>query len=177
MTDDLDAEIKIIQDRMHQSYIARLIADGLTLAEAEQRTDTALNALPAIPLPTFEELDGLPMSEAEKAKLVAWLMTDPPPELTNVIAVHDIVHTDDLAICTPKPGRPLPQGGWGTIVGVWADGGGYLVEFEAPWHVLELQRSDIMPDEPIDYVDMTDEQNASSMPGRLSPDSFSQDYH
>lgn len=182
MTDDLDAEIKFIQDRMRQHSIARFIAEGLTLADAEKRTDEALNAPPAIPLPTFEELDGPPMTESERAKLVAWLTTDPLPELTNVITVRDIVDTDDLAVCTPKAGCPLPQGSWGTIVGVWADGGGYLVEFEGPWYVLELQRRDIMPYEPIDYEDMTPEQQtivdagktiAGQFPAGLSRDELS----
>jgi len=182
MTDDIDPEIKIIQDRMRQRCIARFVAGGLTLADAEKRTNEALNAPAAIPLPTFEELDGPPMSESEKATLVAWLMTDPLPELTNVITVREIVDTDDLAVCTPKPGCPVPRGTLGTIVGVWADGGGYLVEFEAPWHVLELQRDDIMPDEPIDYADMTPEQQrivdagqtiAGSFPSGLSRDELS----
>jgi hypothetical protein len=110
------------------------------------------------PLPTFEELDGPPMSDAERAELVAWLMTDPLPELSNVITVREIVNTDELAVCTPKPGCSLPRGTWGTIVSVLADGDAYLVQFDTPWHALELQRSDIMPDEPIDYADMTREQ-------------------
>ena len=153
---DIEAEIKIIQDRMRQRCIAWFIADGLTLADAEKRTDEALNAPPAVRLPTFEELDGPP--ESEKRKLTAWLMTDPLAELTNVVTVREIVNTDGLAVCTPHPGCPLPKGSYGTIVGAWADGAAYLVEFEAPWHVLELQRSDIMPDEPIDYADMTPEE-------------------
>jgi hypothetical protein len=161
MTEYFDAKIKIIQDQMHQSCVKRLIADGMTEQEASARAWEILRApwppnWP--PLPTFEELDGPPMTDAERTKLLAWLMTDPLPELTNVVTVREIVSTDDLAVCKPKPGRPLPCGSWGTIVGVWADGGGYLVEFEAPWHVLELERSDIMPDEPIDYADMTAEQ-------------------
>jgi hypothetical protein len=172
MTDDLDAEIKLIQDRMRQHCIARFVANGLTLADAEKRPDDALNAPPAIPLPTFEELDEPAMTESENAKLIAWLRTDPLPELTNVVTVREIKDTDDLAVGRPRPGCPLPQGSWGTIVGVSADGGGYLVEFEAPWHLLELQRSDIMPDEPIDYADMMPEQQRIVDAGRRIAGSF-----
>lgn len=125
---------------MRQSYIARLIADGLTLAEAGRQNDEVLNAPPAVPLPTFEELDSEPMTESERTKLAAWLTTDPLPELSNVNTVREITNTEDIGVCTPKPDRPLPQGSWGTIVGAGVDGAAYLVEFESPWHVLELQR-------------------------------------
>jgi len=182
MTDNLDAEIRIIQDRMTERAVARCMTAGMTEDDARATVERMWSEPPPIPLPTFEELDGPPMSESEKAKLAAWLMTDPLRELTNVITVREIANTDELAVGTPKPGCPLPQGSWGTIVGVWADGGGYLVEFEAPWHVLELQRSDIMPDEPMDYADMTDEQKrivdagqtiAGSFPSGLSRDELS----
>ena len=121
---DLDAEIKLIQQHMHQSCVKRLIADGMTEEEASVRAWEIIHApWPAHwpPLPTFEELDGPTMTDAERAKLVAWLMTDPLPELTNVITVREITNTDELAVCAPRPGCPLPQGSWGTIVGVWAD--------------------------------------------------------
>jgi hypothetical protein len=96
MTDDIDAEIKIIQQRMTERAVARCMADGMTEADARATVERMWNEPPPIPLPTFEELDGSPMSESEKAKLVAWLMTDPLAELTNVITAREIVNTDDL---------------------------------------------------------------------------------
>jgi hypothetical protein len=176
MTDDNDAEVKIIQDRMHRRCVERFMADGMTEQEATARAWEILHApWPADwpPLPTFEELGGdEPMSDAERAESMAWLMTDPLPELSNVITVREIVNTDELAVCTPKPGCPLPQGSWGAIVSVRAGGDAYLVEFEAPWQVLELQRSDMMPTEPIEYADMTPEQQRIVNAGKTIAGSF-----
>ncbi len=62
-------------------------------------------------------------------------MADDPvlPELAVVTLARDVA----------TPHGVLPVGSLGTIVHVYPDGVAYLVEFDAPSHVVELERNDL----------------------------------
>ncbi len=53
----------------------------------------------------------------------------------------DIITTREL----DTPDGVLPAGSKGTIVSDYNHSGVYLGEFEAPWHVVQVSRADLVP--------------------------------
>ena len=79
---DLPTYAELKSDAMDR-FVARLVKHGISEAEGRQRLEAAWNAPPAVPMPTWEELEAMPdpvadiseeleaMLEADAARLAA----------------------------------------------------------------------------------------------------------
>ncbi len=134
LVDMAAAEFNAIRARLRQRCIARLMTNRMTEDEAAAMVEKVLNAPLPWRQPTLEELDEM--------------NTDPLPEVSYIFTMRPI-DTED---------GPLPVGSAGTTVHVFPDAAAHLEEVTAPRHVVELERSDVVPDDMITHEDMTPKQ-------------------
>ncbi|HEV8060294.1 MAG TPA: hypothetical protein VGP68_10495 [Gemmataceae bacterium] len=72
MTDD--QEFQEMRDRMVRRIIQRCMTNGMTLQQASEMAERAMNAHPVTPLPTLEELDAMPAPTPKQvAEIDRWL--------------------------------------------------------------------------------------------------------